>query len=140
MFSSRQDIKPFQMTAFVQPILWIILIKLRVVCQLSYQQLLLDLLHGEFVNFNETSTNSNGSYRLDYYVLPYHLKTARECYCKTKDIIQVYKKFFGEYPCVKDGVAMVKAPFEGMEHQSAIAIGDVYKQKNRSKFEKTECN
>jgi len=90
---------------------------------------------GKFVNFHEFFSNANGSYRIDYYVLPSHLKKARKYYSKTKDILEVYEKLFGEYPYKRDGVAMVEAPFEGMEHQSAIAIGGGYGKKDRRNYE-----
>jgi len=86
---------------------------------------------GDFVNFNEMYTHGGSSFPIDYYVLPKHLKAARKYYQNTKDVIAVYEDLYGEYPYKKDGAAMVEAPYEGMEHQSAIAIGDVYKKKNR---------
>jgi len=93
---------------------------------------------GKFVNFNEVYTNSNGSYDIDYYVLPHHLDLAKEYYSQTKDIIDVYEKLYGEYPYKKDGIAMIEAPYEGMEHQSAIAIGDGYGRKKRRNYENTD--
>jgi aminopeptidase N len=88
---------------------------------------------GDFVNFNEKYTNSKGSYQIDYYVLPANLKKAGEYYAQTKDIIAVFEKVFGEYPFMNDGAAMVEAPFEGMEHQGAIAIGGNYGKSSRKR-------
>ena len=93
---------------------------------------------GNFINFNETFTNQNGSYKIDYYVLPHHLEKAQKYYSKTKDIVAAYEKLFGEYPYKKDGMAMVEAPYTGMEHQSAIAIGDEYGEKKRRTYEDTD--
>jgi len=90
---------------------------------------------GKFVNFNELFTNASGSYSIDYYVLPRHLKKAKKYYSQTKDIVRVYEKLYGEYPYKKDGMAMVEAPYTGMEHQSAIAIGDEYGSKKRRDYE-----
>lgn len=90
---------------------------------------------GKFVNFNELYTNASGSYNIDYYVLPRHLKKAKKYYSQTKDIVRVYEKLYGEYPYKKDGMAMVEAPYAGMEHQSAIAIGDEYGSKKRRNYE-----
>ena len=95
---------------------------------------------GKFVNFNEMVTNNNGSYPIDYYVLPHHLEKAKEFYSKTKDIVSVYEKLFGEYPYSRDGMAMVEAPFAGMEHQSAIAIGDVYSGRDREFYDYKDYN
>jgi len=86
---------------------------------------------GDFVNFNEVYTNETNSYNLDYYVLPHNLKKAKKFYSQTKDIVEVYEELYGEYPYLVDGIAMVEAPYAGMEHQSAIAIGDNYGKKER---------
>ena len=85
---------------------------------------------GDFVNFSEEFTNNSGKYRIDYYVLPKNLKKAREYYTQTKDVIGIFEKAFGEYPFRTDGVGLVEAPFEGMEHQGAIAIGGEYGKSN----------
>jgi len=90
---------------------------------------------GMFVNFNETYTNANGSYKMDYYVLQQHLDSAKAYYSQTKDIVKVYEKLYGEYPYKNDGLAMVEAPYAGMEHQSAIAIGDEYGTKKRRDYD-----
>jgi aminopeptidase N len=68
---------------------------------------------------------------MDYYVLPQHLDSARILYGQMKDIVRVYEKLYGEYPYKKDGIGMVEAPYAGMEHQSAIAIGDEYGNKEK---------
>jgi aminopeptidase N len=81
---------------------------------------------GDFVNFSETIANSIGSYPVDYYVLQKNLDKSKKYYAQTKEIIAVYEKLFGEYPFMRDGAGMVEAPFEGMEHQGAIAIGGGY--------------
>lgn len=81
---------------------------------------------GKFENINEKYTNANGSYSFDYYVLHQHLNKAKTFYSQMKDIVTVYEDLYGEYPYKNDGIGMVEAPFAGMEHQSAIAIGDEY--------------
>lgn len=90
---------------------------------------------GKFVNFNEVFTNDNGDYKIDYYVLPQSLDSAKHYYAQTKEIIRVYEKLYGEYPYKKDGAAMVEAPYAGMEHQSAIAIGNDYGLKKRRNYD-----
>lgn len=89
---------------------------------------------GDFVNFNEPLTNAKGTYQIDYYVLSKNLNKAKEYYAQTKEIIAVYEKLFGEYPFMRDGAGMVEAPFEGMEHQSAIAIGGNYGKGNKREY------
>ncbi len=86
---------------------------------------------GDFVNFNELYTNDSSTYLLEYYVLPHNLKLAREYYKQTRKVVEVFEELYGEYPYKNDGMAMVEAPFAGMEHQSAIAIGSDYKNHGR---------
>jgi len=81
---------------------------------------------GKFTDITEVYTNDNGSYNMDFYVLPQNLETAKSYYKQTKDIVAVYEKLYGEYPYKRDGVGMVEAPYSGMENQSAIAIGSIY--------------
>lgn len=83
---------------------------------------------GDFVNFNEVFTNKSNSYNIDYYVLPDNIKIAKTYYEQTKDILEVFEGLYGEYPFARDGMAMIEAPYSGMEHQSAIAIGDHYEK------------
>jgi len=81
---------------------------------------------GDFVNYTELFKNKNSSYNIDYYVLKKNLELAKNYYSKTSGILEVFENIFGEYPFKNDGVGLVEAPYKGMEHQSAIAIGDDY--------------
>ena len=83
---------------------------------------------GDFVSFSDTIRNSHHTYPVDYYVLPHHLQVAREYYRNTKEMVRIYEELFGEYAYPLDGMGMVEAPFSGMEHQGAIAIGDDYQR------------
>lgn len=93
---------------------------------------------GDFINFHETFENDSSSYRLDYYVMKKNLKKARKYYEQTKDVFMVFEKLFGEYPFKNDGAAMVEAPYRGMEHQSAIAIGGDYGKTKRRNYKNTD--
>lgn len=64
---------------------------------------------------------------LEFYVLPDSEDKARKHFEQTADIIRFFEKTFGEYPWWNDGFKMVESPYEGMEHQSAIAYGNRYK-------------
>jgi aminopeptidase N len=93
---------------------------------------------GKFINFNEKFTNALGTYSLDFYVLKHQLNKAKKYYNQTKDIVKSYEKLFGEYPYMRDGIAMVEAPYAGMEHQGAIAIGDEYGETKRRNYENSD--
>ncbi len=96
------------------------------------------LYAGDFVIINEKYENENRTYDMDYYVLPHNKKKAEKFYKQTKDVVRVFEKYFGEYPFADDGLALVEAPYAGMEHQSAIAIGDGYEFENRRNYTNTD--
>ncbi len=65
-----------------------------------------------------------GKLSLDYYVLPEDLEKAKVQFAQAKPMLQVYQKYFGEYPFVRDGYKVVQVPYSGMEHQTAVAYGN----------------
>ncbi|HEX3008916.1 MAG TPA: M1 family metallopeptidase, partial [Bacteroidales bacterium] len=91
---------------------------------------------GKFMNFSDSITNSEGTYPLDFYVLPYNLEKAKETFKQTKEVMLVYESLFGNYPFPEDGFGMVESPYEGMEHQGAIAYGNEYDKKNNTYIHK----
>lgn len=64
---------------------------------------------------------------LDYYVLKKNKKTAQEHFAQVKTMMDVFEKYFGPYPFKEDGYKLVESPYWGMEHQSAVAYGNGYK-------------
>lgn len=63
----------------------------------------------------------------NHYVLPYNYEKAKTHLLQAKDQIGFYERTFGEYPWYRDGFKLIESPYEGMEHQSAIAYGNGYK-------------
>lgn len=72
---------------------------------------------------------------LDFYVLPINLEKAKEHFKQTEGILKTYEELFGPYPWPKDGFKLVESPFAGMEHQSAIAYGNGYKNEKGEPFD-----
>jgi len=68
-----------------------------------------------------------GTLTLDYYVLPYHLEDARRQFAQAKPMLQCFNERFGDYPFPRDGYKLVEVPYSGMEHQSAVAYGNLFK-------------
>ncbi len=87
---------------------------------------------GKYAAFNDTLIQGTDTVRFDYNVLDYNLDIAREHFRQTRDVIGFYNKAFGMYPFLHDGFALVESPYEGMEHQSAIAYGNEYNRNNNS--------
>lgn len=83
---------------------------------------------GNYVNFTDTFQGEKGTLNLSYWVLDYNKEKAEEQFKQVKPMIRAFEHWFGPYPFYEDGYKLVEAPFLGMEHQSAIAYGNDYKQ------------
>ncbi len=66
---------------------------------------------------------------LDYYVLSYNETRAEQYFQQVKLMLACYEKYFGKYPFYKDGYKLVETTYWGMEHQSCIAYGNNYDDK-----------
>ena len=67
-----------------------------------------------------------GDLPLDYYVLPADLDKAKRQFAQVKGMLEAYQHYFGPYPFVRDGYKLIEAPYAGMEHQSAVAYGNLF--------------
>jgi aminopeptidase N len=82
---------------------------------------------GKFAHFGETYAGTD-TLTLDYYVLPANLEKAQKQFAQVKPMIACYEKYFGAYPFSRDGYKLVESPHLGMEHQSAVAYGNGFRQ------------
>jgi aminopeptidase N len=78
---------------------------------------------GSYVHF----ADKLGDLTLDFYVLPEDLEKAKVQFAQAKGMLEAYQHYFGEYPFVKDGYKLIEAPYAGMEHQSAVTYGNLFK-------------
>lgn len=83
---------------------------------------------GDYVSWMDTIIGENGPLNLSFYCLRYNETKAREQFKVTKQMLHCFEHWMGPYPFYNDGYKLVEAPFLGMEHQSAIAYGNGYKQ------------
>ena len=82
----------------------------------------------DYANFKDVYTAQDGEkLDLDYYVLKPNLEKAKTHFKQVKPMLACYEKLFGKYPFWKDGYALVETPYWGMEHQSAVAYGNNYR-------------
>jgi aminopeptidase N len=81
---------------------------------------------GKYESFSDTLVSGRDTVRLDYNVLHYNLELAKKHFRQTREIVGFYNRAFGLYPFRRDGFGLVESPYEGMEHQSAIAYGNGY--------------
>ena len=82
---------------------------------------------GDYRQFQYQHQYKLDSLTMDFYVLPHQLTKAKKHFAQTDTILRVLEHFFGKYPFQKDGYALVASPYLGMEHQSAIAYGNEFK-------------
>ncbi|HQQ93514.1 MAG TPA: M1 family metallopeptidase [Bacteroidia bacterium] len=82
---------------------------------------------GQYVHFGDTLNGEGGILDLDYWVLQENLDIARKQFAQVKLMLRAFEFWFGKYPFYEDGYKLVEAPYLGMEHQSAIAYGNKYK-------------
>ena len=68
-----------------------------------------------------------GDLPLDFYALPEDLDKAKKQFVQAKGMIEAYQHYFGEYPFKKDGYKLIEVPYSGMEHQSAVTYGNLFK-------------
>jgi aminopeptidase N len=78
---------------------------------------------GNFVSYSEKFQGIADTFNLEYYVLPEYFEKSREAFTQTAPILHFFEKTFGPYPWAREGFKLVGSPYEGMEHQTAIAYG-----------------
>ncbi|MFD2570002.1 M1 family metallopeptidase [Spirosoma soli] len=82
----------------------------------------------DYAHFSDTYTAKDGQkLALDYYVLPANVEKAKVHFEQVKTMLACYETHFGKYPFWRDGYKLVETPYWGMEHQSAVAYGNIYK-------------
>jgi aminopeptidase N len=78
---------------------------------------------GDYVHFGDKFRGLP----LDYYVLPADLEKAKVQFAQVPGMMEAYYHYLGEYPFKKDGYKLIEVPYAGMEHQSAVAYGNHFK-------------
>jgi aminopeptidase N len=82
---------------------------------------------GKYVQFSEVFPGEKGKLDMDYWVLQENLAKAKEQFKDAPRMMKALEHWFGPYPFYADGYKLVESPHLGMEHQSAIAYGNKYK-------------
>ncbi|MFM7672870.1 MAG: M1 family metallopeptidase [Bacteroidota bacterium] len=84
---------------------------------------------GRYSHFGDTLMGE-GKQKLDiyYWVLTEDLERAKPHFNRdVKRMLRAFEYWFGPYPFYQDGFKLVQSPHLGMEHQSAIAYGNQFK-------------
>ena len=82
---------------------------------------------GKYVNWKEAYEGEKGKLDCSYWVLDYNLEKAKEQFKQAAQTLKAFEHWFGPYPFYEDGFKLVEAPHLGMEHQSAVAYGNGFK-------------
>jgi len=82
---------------------------------------------GKYVHWSDVYEGEKGRLPLDYWVLSANLDKSKKHFQQVKSMLTCFEKWFGPYPFYEDGYKLVESPHLGMEHQSAIAYGNKYK-------------
>jgi aminopeptidase N len=82
---------------------------------------------GKYAHFNETYAGLEGALDMDYWVLEENLEKAKSQFKDAPRMMKAFEYWFGPYPFYRDGYKLVESPHLGMEHQSAIAYGNGYR-------------
>jgi aminopeptidase N len=83
---------------------------------------------GDYTEFKDTYDGEKGKLDLDYWVLPSDLEKAKAQFgANVKPMLKAFEHWFGPYPFYEDSYKLVETPHLGMEHQSAVAYGNKFK-------------
>jgi aminopeptidase N len=82
---------------------------------------------GSYTSWSDTLAGEKGTLDLNYWVLDYEVDKAKKQFEQVKPTMRAFEHWFGPYPFYKDGYQLVQAPYLGMEHQSAVAYGNEFK-------------
>lgn len=82
---------------------------------------------GHYTHFSDIYQGERGNLTLDFWPIDYHADTAKKQFQQVKPMLQCFESWFGPFPWYEDGYKLVEAPHVGMEHQSAVAYGNHYK-------------
>jgi aminopeptidase N len=78
---------------------------------------------GKYEHFFDTHNNLT----LDFYALPEDLDKAKSQFAQAKGMLDAFEHYLGEYPFQRDGYKLIQVPYAGMEHQSAVAYGNHFR-------------
>ena len=82
---------------------------------------------GTYAHWTDTLAGEAGPLTMDFWPLAYHRDAARRQFPQAVPMLQCFEHWFGPYPWYADGYKLVEAPHLGMEHQSAVAYGNHYR-------------
>ncbi len=83
---------------------------------------------GKYVTWHEVYKGEKGNLDCDYWVLDYNLDKGKQQFKAVDSMLKCFEFWMGPYPFYEDGYKLVESPHLGMEHQSAVAYGNKFRQ------------
>jgi aminopeptidase N len=87
----------------------------------------------KYAHFTDYYQGERGTLTLDYYPLALYEDTARVHFRQSIPMMACFERWFGPYPFYEDGFKLIETPHLGMEHQSAVAYGNLYRNGYRGR-------
>jgi len=88
---------------------------------------------GDYAHWTEFYQGEAGVLTLDFWPLAVNEAVAREHWQQTRPMLACFEDWFGPYPWYEDGFKLIETPHLGMEHQSAVAYGNEYRNGYRGR-------
>ncbi len=83
---------------------------------------------GKFAHSSDVFQGEEGKLKLDYYVLPENIEKAKRHFAENVPaMLHCFEHWFGPYPFYRDGFKLIESAYVGMEHQSAVAYGNQFR-------------
>jgi aminopeptidase N len=82
---------------------------------------------GTYAHWREVYDGESGSLTMDFWPLAENERAARAQWAQVRPMLRCFEDWFGPFPWYEDGYKLIEAPHLGMEHQSAIAYGNGYR-------------
>ncbi|SHN45132.1 M1 family metallopeptidase [Chitinophaga sp. CF418] len=82
---------------------------------------------GKYVGWHRQYNGLKGSLDCDFWVLDYNKKKAESHFLQADTMLNAFEYWLGPYPFYEDSYKLVEAPMPGMEHQSAVAYGNGFR-------------
>jgi aminopeptidase N len=80
-----------------------------------------------YVNFSEKYQGKGGVLDIEYWVLPHQKEAALRHFKEVPRTLAAFEHWFGKYPFYEDGYKLVTVQYPGMEHQSSVTYGNLFR-------------
>ena len=82
---------------------------------------------GNYITFSEKYQGKSGTLDIEYWVLPHQKEAAVKQFKEVRRTLEAFEHWFGKYPFYQDSYKLVTVSYPGMEHQSSVTYGNLFK-------------